>query len=727
MTQAEALVQKTYYKQVAGEEYHQFPVSRLGNLLADSLKIGEGEEDDIRFAQGEVYYHHQDLEAAVFKWEQVQGELHGWAVKNIGDAHYDSGWMEEAKSKYLSVKTEDSVLRSETALQLLSIYAEEKDQAKVYEYLELALDIDPDYPGVSDLARTIYEDYKDWNKAVDLAVKEGARTNDLSWYRHLHGYITSGYTASFSPEYFDLPAKDLAEKDHRLFQDVMGALTTVYRGTDQFIYWVAAMNGIFASIELTRRPDWEQMAALHHDVYLDLTNGAFMESEMEPVMPELLRHWEMLSDGQNAVLAVAAQAAWEEIYPEKESVLTSPLDEETEHASLAVEEMLRLLESMASWVEAEELDPSGTTEPLREDLAAIPGLSTMMDQRDGLTFDRVKWLEAIRTDSDRAERTAAELARAAKRLLDRLEAQQRSVENSLEQDIQFYEEMLGRFKGLRNTLTDTRSEKQQSIVGTYQKMKQMQKEQFESNVPSLIKASEDVLEDEEKPVKNLHEDLNAAMNTRLRAFVDDELFPIFRRSLQGWLKNTEQELQESQLYLDENNESLNSMIGQEKMQLQLDFALLEDWRRDLTRMINRTELPEENIMGRLEPKQIMLRNVGKFFGEMQQSKSFLLQQYKRILENDDFQDTAESLSYKLFFEFDLFEKAIRADVDSAFTDVILHIEQIMEEYETALAETRTELQRLHEHPEYFYDPLKIFSMRHRQCERLIGQDRQAYS
>ncbi|SDN74081.1 tetratricopeptide repeat protein [Alkalicoccus daliensis] len=726
MDKLEALVRKTYYKQVVEEPYQQFPVKHLGELIAETKE--EEEPDliaDIRYAQGEVYYHHQDLEAAVFKWELVKGSLKSWAEKNIGDAYYDNGWMEKAKEKYLAVNTEESVLKSEVALQLLSIYAEEKNQAKVYEYLTEALNIDPDYPGVSELARTIYEDNKDWNKAVDLAVKEAERTEDLTWYRHLLRYVSAGYTNSFTPEYFEKPARDVVEKDQSLFQELMAAWTAAYRDTDNYLYWVGTMNSIFATIELSRHPDWETMAALHHDIYNDLTDARYLEEEMEPVMPELLRHWEMLSNGQSAVLAVAAQAAWEEVFPEKESVLMSPPGASSQDASLAVEEMLRLLESIVAWVETEDIDPEETTDKLRQELSGSAGLSSMLDQRDGLTFDRVKWLESIRTNELQAERIAENLSRAISNLLGLLLEQQKTVEFSLEDSIQFYEEMLSRFKGLRATLSDTRSEKQENILETYLKMKQMQKEQFESNVPSLIKATEDVLNDEEKSAKNLHEELNVAMNTRLRAYVDEQLFPIFRKSLQQWLRNTEAELQVTQDYLNEMNESLNGMIGEEKLHLQLDFELIHDWKRDLTRMINRTELPEENIMSRLEPKQLLLRNVGKYFGDMQQSKSFLLQQYKRYLENDDFQDVAETLSYKLFFEFDLFERAIRADVDTAFADIIEHIEAVMAEYEEQLQLTKEELAKLQAHPEYFYDPLKIFDMRHKQCERLLGDDKQA--
>ncbi|WP_147804069.1 tetratricopeptide repeat protein [Alkalicoccus halolimnae] len=724
MEKQESLVQKMYYQHVIDEEHQQYPVKQLGKMLEEAQE-DEALLSDIRFAQGEVYYHHLDVETAIFKWENVSGELKSWAYKNIGDAYYDLGWLDQAKDTYSGVQTEDTTLKSEIALQLLSIFAEEKNRDKVYEYLTLVLDIDPDYPGVSELARTLYEDYEDWLKAVDLSVKEAERTGDSGWYAHLLHYIRRGYTSGFQPEYFEKPARLLAQEDQPLFQEFIGELTARYRNSGHYLHWIAVMNTIFSSLELTKYPDWEMMAALHHDVYIDLTDGAYLQEEMEPLMPELLRNWEVLSSGRSTVLALAAQAAWEEVFPEKESVLNGLAQESGHNPALAAEEMLRLMESIVAWVEAEGLDPELTTEPLRQELLEVPGLSNVLEEKANNTFNRAQWIDSVGRDEAQADKTASRLSKAIRGMLTRLLEQQRSVENSLEESIHFNNEMLEQFKELHKTLEGTRTDKQKSIVESYQTMKQMQKEQFESNVPSIIKEAADVLDDTEKSAKNLHEELDVAINTRLRAYIDEDLFPVFRRSLQTWLKETEQDFQTSQNYFDEVNQNLNSAIGEETLNLQLDFELIHDWKRDLTRMINRTELPDENIMSRLEPKQMLLRNVGKFFGEMQQSKTFVQQQYRRYLESGDFQGIAEVLSYKLFFEFDLFDRAIRADVDTNYGDLVAHLEEIIETYKHHLEMTKQELANLQQNPEQFYDPLKIFDMRQKQCDRLLGSNIEA--
>ncbi len=723
MEKQEALVQKMYYRYVLNEEEQQYPVKQLGQKMTEAAE-DESLLAEIRFGQGEIYYHYGDVEAAIYKWEHVTGDIKPWAFKNIGDAYYDLGWFDQAKETYTGVETEELTLQSELTLQLLSISAEEKDRGMVYEYLNKVLDINPDYPGVTELARTLYEDYADWHKAVDLSVKEGERTGESSWYAHLLNYVRNGHTTTFTPEYFEKPARLLAELDHSLFQELIGELTEAYRNTDKYLYWIGTMNSIFGSLELEQYSGWEMMAALHHDVYLDLTDGAYLEEEMETLMPELLRHWELLASGQNTVLALAAQSAWEEVFPEKESVITGAGAEQY-NPELAAGEMVRLLEAVLSWTESESLDTELIFDPLEREIGSLEGMQDLLDRSEGRSFDRSTWIARLKQDPEFASRAAASLSVGIQGLLGRLVEEQRAVEYSLEESIRFYEDMLGQFRELLRTLESERMHQQTEIVESYQTMKQMQKEQFESSVPSIIKEASDVLEDEEKSAKLLHEDLNTAMNTRLRAYVDEELFPIFRRSLQSWLKETEQKFQASQSFLDEKNANMNEAIGEEALQLQLDFELLHDWKRDLTRMINRTELPEENIMSRLEPKQMLLRNVGKLFGDMQQSKSFVQQQYRRYLENGDFEGVAEVLSYKLFFEFDLFDRAIRADVDTTFTDLITHLEEMIETYTHHLESTKKELANHKENPAHFYDPLKIFDMRQKQCERLLGKSIEA--
>ena len=75
---------------------------------------------NFRFAQGEVYFHNNDFEAAIFKWENIQNELEPWAKKNMADAYLELELLETAENIYKSIKTDSLMLNTEVALQLFS-------------------------------------------------------------------------------------------------------------------------------------------------------------------------------------------------------------------------------------------------------------------------------------------------------------------------------------------------------------------------------------------------------------------------------------------------------------------------------------------------------------------------------------------------------------------------------------------------------------------------------
>ncbi|QKS70584.1 hypothetical protein FLK61_27935 [Paenalkalicoccus suaedae] len=721
-----SFVNKTYYQSILSDEENMNPVQSLGKLLHAAQQDGEAELSQIRFAQGEMYYHQLDLETAIYKWQNVTNELSGWAQKNIGDTYYDLRLTEDAKQTYKAIESEDDVLSVEVALQLLSIYAEESNKEQVYHYTSRALAINPDYPNVTDLAKTVYEDYEDWPKAIDLALSEGERTNETDWYRYLLRYVEAGYTAGFTPEYFESAMKHVYTLDRDLFIQLIAALTKTYRNKDTYLYWVGTLNTIFATIELDTTMDWELLAALHHDIYLDLTSGAYLEREIEPILPYLVQHWEELAirSGSGQTLSTAARVAWQDTYPDLKN---ETMVEQKEDAALAVEEMLKLLEDVVIWSEDAQVDETVLIK-LREDLSQLPGVGAQFVTSSDLTFDRVKWLEALRrnandAEGEKARQMARELSSTIQRFLQRLLNQQVAAEGGLEQQITFFNEMLTKLRGLKTSVEDLREEKKESVIETYQRMKDMQKEQLMEAIPRIIKDTESLLDDEDRSIRTIHEELNDEMNNRIYEFANVQLLPVFKQSLERWTQNVEAEFKDTQQYFDEMNESFNNQFNEERLKLHLDAQLFADWKRDLRRMVNRAEFQDENIMNRLEPKQLLLRNVGKLFGDMQQNRQFLIKQYRSYIQNDSFEEVAESISHKLFFEFDLFEKAIKSDVDAAFTDLIDHIDDLIASYEEALEQTEIELQELREHPEKFYDPLKIFDLRQKQCAHLLG-DRQ---
>jgi len=89
MTEEKLLMEKTFHETFTGDIGRNLhPIEVLGAAFVEEQKNEPYDLTDIRFAQGEVYFHCKDYEAAIFKWENVQNEREPWAKKNIADAYY---------------------------------------------------------------------------------------------------------------------------------------------------------------------------------------------------------------------------------------------------------------------------------------------------------------------------------------------------------------------------------------------------------------------------------------------------------------------------------------------------------------------------------------------------------------------------------------------------------------------------------------------------------------
>ncbi len=197
------LIRKTYYKTFLMENETQPPLQVLGEAYLNEQRNEISDGSSIRFAQGEFYYHYQDFESAIFKWEKVDNELTPWAQKNIADANVELNQLSVAESVYTSITTDNKTLLTEIALQLLSLYIEQNKLDSAFTVIKEAVSLNPDYPNVTKIARSFYEEQQDFDSAVDLAVNELIRTESHPWFEVLKEYINQGYTKAISPDYFN--------------------------------------------------------------------------------------------------------------------------------------------------------------------------------------------------------------------------------------------------------------------------------------------------------------------------------------------------------------------------------------------------------------------------------------------------------------------------------------------------------------------------------------------
>ncbi|AVD54383.1 hypothetical protein CKF96_02370 [Priestia filamentosa] len=154
MTLEDRLIQKTYYKHFINDNENRHPIEVLGEAAVAEQEKESYDLSDIRFAQGEVYYHSQDFETAIFKWENINSELEPWAKKNIGDTYYKTGRLSDAEEIYLSLKVDDPILTAEVSLQLFSLYIDQDNIERAYEVIKEAVKVNPAYPGITELARS---------------------------------------------------------------------------------------------------------------------------------------------------------------------------------------------------------------------------------------------------------------------------------------------------------------------------------------------------------------------------------------------------------------------------------------------------------------------------------------------------------------------------------------------------------------------------------------------
>lgn len=355
MNKEEHLINKTYFHTIVEENSKKYPVKALGTAFYHE-QLNEGSELSlIRFAQGEVYYHHKDMEASIYKWSNVKGELEPWASKNIGDAYYDLGWLNEAEKTYIGIKTDSTTLSIEISLQLLTLYSENDQPDKAHKYMEKALTINPDYPNVTEIARLFYEDRSEWKKSVELAVKEAVRTKSFHWFTTLNGYIKSGYTINFSPNFFEPILISLYELDQQKFSELLTSLSSSYRNSDSELAWIKTMNGVFANINVSEEEHWEEITQVYYDSYLQLMNGQYLISSVKNLLPGLIGTWLKLSKEQYSLFPATAALAWDDFFPR---TLDSLSLKDAEKVVLAYpnmiskrEEMTKLMETILSWSE----------------------------------------------------------------------------------------------------------------------------------------------------------------------------------------------------------------------------------------------------------------------------------------------------------------------------------------------------------------------------------------
>ncbi|QOV11229.1 dynamin family protein [Viridibacillus arvi] len=908
------LIKKIYYETFLIENETHPPLQVLGEVYLNEQKNEISDGSYIRFAQGEFYYHHQDFESAIFKWEKVSNELAPWAQKNIADAYFELNQLSVAENVYTSITTDNKILMTEIILQLLSLYIEQNNINSAFAVIKEAVSLNPDYPNVTTIARSFYEEQQDFDSAVELAVNELIRTESLPWFEVLKEYIDNGFTKNISPDYFYQVLVTLNNVDQVQFTQIVSSLWHSYKNEQNYLLWLQTINEFFLQIEIHSSDIWNKISSLYEETYFELIQGQYMLNQLHDIIPNLLTNWLKVVNPSHSVFPSSAVLAWNEIFPSKidsehlkhaENLLTYSIN----HVN-GLEYSLHLFESITQWAQKHDLEMSNRFRWLVEELVdlrtnriLVTGTSgngkasfinsilgenilenstsnvvvfkdddhteinaitdstitttedfsdyqTMMSlqrqtygdracvefklpckflNKNKLTFvvtpsfnrnndnrdETFEYLNSVdellfvlnadspftdkerdillsiqehtpnlqihfllnkidniyseaeikrvlhdtqmrinayfpnasifpysslytnrqqlndltefihfnfnhkNIDTERTKKLLFFIRKTIKYLLDK----RVEMENSIVDSIKWNEDMLVKLNGFINNLTALEKEKIQLITESYRTMKYEIANDLTENIPKILQSCSDLIS-EESDFGQIDIELNTAMNVRVQKYLEQTVLPNLARSMQNWIAISNNEFLQSQSYLEEISEGLNSLCGENRIQLECDFKVLDDWHRDTDRMTTRIQMEEVNILRRFTPAQFLLKSAGKLFGVLPKNNAMLYNKYKQYLENEDYTDVTASIINKFFLQFELFENAQERDINMFFRNPYNALEQAVENIHIEIQEKQDTLLIMKSNPEVYHDSITLFELRLRQCEVIlnIGDD-----
>lgn len=889
MTVDNQLINKTYYKTFMEQHGNRHPVQVLGEAYMQEQQKELADLAHIRFSQGEVYFHNQDFETAIFKWENIHNELEPWAKKNMADAYFQLDLLSSAEEIYKSISTDSLILNTDVALKLFSLYLQEGKMDSAVHMIKQAVTLCPDYSNVTEIAREFFEDQQDWGNALELAVNEAVRTKEMHWFDTLIAYADNEQTKSVAPIYFSQALVTLSHIDNRRFESFASTLWNSYKHEELYFTWIKEFNRLFEQSEISRTGSWRELTALFEETYFYLLDGKYLLKEVSEIVPSLLSNWLKISNRDQVSLAAAAVLAWNEIFPSSlhsnvvydaenlisqkgkneyilkdsldlfdeivkwsdvqglgvspklrwavrkltnlqkhylliageagngkdaflQNLLGEPLPKDSEFVLFSDNETAEIREitdtvihGFTSMAELEEetlvrqqginrwLEIKQPSIFLREhDLAFINAISSCeesMQVADSLVFlvnenapftekdrdifmkiqklstdipvkfliikgidnnfspntenltsiitsyfpsatclafslrdsswekqsDLADFLKGNVNESDRQIERAAKVLYFVRKLIKSLIKKRVELENHVVETINWNEQMVMKLNGAVHQLQDVRAEKITLVQRSYRKVKEDIQVEVLNTIPKVLRECSELVS-ENSDFGKVHLELNKEMNSRIEAYVKTEVLPKFHQSLQAWIDDTSIELQQCQGFLSEMGEGFNSLCADDRIKLECDFRLLEDWRRDAARLTSTIHLEKINILLRLTPSQVLLKSAGKLFGVLSQNKTMLSNKYKSYLESEDYHEVAQQVAAKLLLQFELFESGLERDITMFFHDPSTFLIKTVEETKEVIRTNRELLAEMDANPEVYRDPLTLFEVRLRQYE-----------
>lgn len=605
--------------------------------------------------------------------------------------------FEIAEDYYTLVETHSVVLNTEVLLQLFSLYIKTGKREQAIDTIKKAVHLNPDYPDVTDMARALFEDYKDWGSAIELAVNEAIRTESLTWFTVLEEYAERGLIVNVEPNYLNEVILTLYNIDKFRFESFLTVLWESYKQSELYFRWLKEINELLLNIDLANSYKWKQLPNLFEETYFELISGKFLIKDFSALIQDHFSNWLKVSYISDPLVSSTAVIAWNKTFPtELDASLVSEAEfllEKTNNDQDIRENGLMLLESIQNWAKEE-------------------------DQFIELS----EYINLLMGEQNIEEGSNSTILHIIKKSIEFLFEKRVEVENSIIDTIKLNEESIAKLKGIHHHLIDVEEEKVQVIKKSFRIIKDKLRQELMIKIPELLRSCSDMV-NEDSNFRNVHNALNEEMNNRMKNYMEETAFINFRESVIRWIADCEGEFKDSQTNLDEIIESYNYISTKEEIVLDCDFKVLDDWRRDLDRMTRGVIYFEEaTIMTRNTPSQMLLKSTGLLFGTLSKNKEQIVNKYIQFIERADYSDTAQFIINPLIQQLEFFEKTIERDISLFFKTPFDVLNQTIEEVNVDSDEYNEALSYMRGNPEIHTDPLTLFTLNLCQYELMNAKD-----
>ncbi|WP_164669940.1 tetratricopeptide repeat protein [Virgibacillus doumboii] len=692
MTTEMELINKTYYQTLVDDYGKRHPINVLGEMSMEEMKKERPNLSAIRYAQGEVYFLNKDYEAAIYKWgTPLEDELFPWAQKNIADAYFEMGLLADAEKFYRDVKTQSIGLKAEVLLQLFSLYIQQDRLENAIDAIKEAVKLDPDYSDVTEVAQTFFENFKDWDNAIDLAVNEAIRTKSLSWFEVVEGYAEQGLTIGYEPIYFKEALVTLLHMDKLQFESLSELLWESYQKSDYFIQWLEEFNQLLLTNHVEESYKWKKLPNLYKESYFELISGKYLISDISPLIQNHLTNWLEVSSVPDTLISSTAILAWDTLFQsDLNENLVSEAQYHFEQSNAnpnGRQEGIKLFESIKAWAEQE-----------------------------GLSDDLNEFMEPVVEEYNIDVASPSKIRDIIKTSIEFLIEKRAEVENGITDRINWNNEIVTGIADTDHQLREMEKAETDAVKDSFRQIKDNFLEEIMSKLPEQLQNCSEMVH-EDSDFGKLHVEINDEMNSRIAEYMENTAQDDFKNAVQGWLKDCEKELRDSQIKMNEMSESFNHQYGDEKIVLDGDFKILDDWLRDLERISRgMMHMEKVNIMMRNNPAQLLLKGTGKLLGSMSKNKERLHYRYKDYIENEDYRPIVEELINPFQQQLELFERSLEWDVSKFFSTPLEELSLVSEEVQDTIEKHRYSLNTMHEKPEIYRDPLTLYELRLRQYE-----------